>query len=127
MAYLRHRAQQELTKHIHETIPAEYQKANTAIDQVLRMCWTIVGKTVDEKTKLQALALINDCSKYKVDLATNGVVITDAIKYVNQKSEQLDTLKSDLNNTKNKLNNFNLDEDEDESENETETETNGVF
>jgi hypothetical protein len=65
---------------IHETIPEEYHKAMTGINQVLRMCWTVVNKTEDEKTKLQALALINDCNKYKIDLSTNGVVITDAIK-----------------------------------------------
>jgi uncharacterized protein with von Willebrand factor type A (vWA) domain len=28
-------------------------------------------KTEDEKTKLQALALINDVNKYRIDLATN--------------------------------------------------------
>jgi hypothetical protein len=27
-----------------------------------------------------------------MDLTTNGVVVTDAIKYVNQKQEQIDTL-----------------------------------
>ena len=39
-----------------------------------------VSKTVDNKTRLQALTLINDCNKYKIDLTTNGVVVTDAIK-----------------------------------------------
>jgi hypothetical protein len=36
--------------------------------------------TGDDRTRLQALSLINDCYKYKMDLTTNGVVITDAIK-----------------------------------------------
>jgi hypothetical protein len=64
---------------------------------VLKICWDIVnrsrnvnnndngGQTVtitDNKTVLQSLALINDCNKYKMDLTTNGVVITDAIKFV---------------------------------------------
>jgi hypothetical protein len=44
---------------------------------------------VDEKTRLQALALANDCYKYKMDLVTNGVVITDAIKFGQQKKEEL--------------------------------------
>ena len=35
-----------------------------------------------KKSNLRALALINDCNKYKMDLTTNGVVITDAIKFV---------------------------------------------
>ena len=89
MAYLRDQAQENLQKHIHETIPEEYQKAMTGINQVLKMCWAIVSKTEDEKTKLQALALINDCNKYKIDLSTNGVVITDAIKYINGKMDHL--------------------------------------
>jgi hypothetical protein len=32
---------------------------------------------IDHKTKLHALALVNDCYKYIVDLTTNGVVVTD--------------------------------------------------
>lgn len=92
MAHLRHEAQENLQKHIHETIPEEYQKAMTGINQVLKMCWSIVSKTEDEKTRLQALALINDCTKQKVDLSTNGVVITDAIKYVNGKMDHLNNV-----------------------------------
>jgi hypothetical protein len=84
-----------------------------SIDQILKMCWSIVSKTADEKTRLQALALINDCTRHRVDLSTNGIVITDAIKYVNQKQEQIDTLRK-------------LDERIDGMEEETTT-TNGVF
>ena len=112
MAHLRHEAQENLQKHIHETIPEEYQKAMTGINQVLKMCWSIVNKTEDEKTKLQALALINDCTKQKVDLSTNGVVVTDAIKWVTQKTEQVNTLQK-------------LDERIETTEEETTT--NGVF
>jgi hypothetical protein len=96
VAFLRHQARENLQKHIHETIPEEYQKAMTSINQVLRMCWSIVSKTEDEKTKLQALALINDCNKDKIDLSTNGIVITDAIKYVNGKMDHLNTAEKKL-------------------------------
>jgi hypothetical protein len=76
----------------------------TGINQVLKICWDIVNKSrnvdndndghqtvtiTDNKTVLQALALINDCSKYKMDLTTNGVVITDAIKFVQTNKEKL--------------------------------------
>jgi hypothetical protein len=65
------------------------------INQVLNMAWSIVNKSagVDDKTRLQALALINDCNKYKMDLTTNGVVITDAIKYVQGKMDHLNKTK----------------------------------
>ena len=116
VAYLRNQAQENLQKHIHETIPEEYQKAMVSIDQILKMCWSIVSKTADEKTRLQALALINDCTRHRVDLSTNGVVITDAIKYVNQKQEQIDTLHK-------------LEEriEAKEAEQEETTTTNGIF
>jgi predicted transcriptional regulator len=96
MAYLRDQAQENLQKHIHQTIPEEYQKAMTGINQVLKMCWSIVNKTEDEKTKLQALSLINDCNKYKIDLSTNGIVITDAIKYINGKMDHLNNQEKKL-------------------------------
>ena len=74
------------------------------INQVLKICWEIVNKSrnvnndngniqtvtmIDNKTVLQALALINDCNKYKMDLTTNGVVITDAVKFVQTNKEKL--------------------------------------
>ena len=43
----------------------------------------------DNKTVLQALSLINDYNKHKMDLTTNGVVITDAIKFVQTNKENL--------------------------------------
>jgi hypothetical protein len=53
------------------------------------LCWSIVSKEVDDKIKLQALALANDCNKYKTDLTTNGVVLTDAIKFVQTNKKKL--------------------------------------
>ena len=65
ITHLRNRARENLQHHIHQTIPEEYQKAMNSLNQVLRMSWSIVGKTEDEKTRLQALALINDVNKYR--------------------------------------------------------------
>jgi hypothetical protein len=78
----------------------------TGINQVLKICWEIVNMSrnvnnndsgqivtmTDNKTVLQALALINDCNKYKMDLTTNGVIITDAIKFVQTNKEKLTTM-----------------------------------
>jgi hypothetical protein len=45
---------------------------------------------LDNKTTLQALALINDCYRYIMDLTKIGVVITDAIKFVSDKQGETD-------------------------------------
>ena len=96
VAYLRNEAHENLKNHLQDKLPEEYQNCMVGINQVLKICWAIVNKSrninnnsndqivtmTDNKTVLQALALINDCNKYKMDLTTNGVVITDAIRFV---------------------------------------------
>ena len=97
LAYLSLQARENLKVHIQDKLPEEYQKCMVGINQVLNMAWSIVNKSVvDDKTRLQALALINDCNKYKMDLTTNGVVITDAIKYVQGKMDHLNTQEKKL-------------------------------
>jgi predicted transcriptional regulator len=89
LAYLRKQAQESLQHHIHETLPAEYQKCYSQINQVLRRAWEIVNKTLDERVRLQALALIDQCNTHKMDMVTNGTIITNALYHVNGKVEKL--------------------------------------
>jgi hypothetical protein len=94
LSILRQQARNNLQKHIQEKLPQEYQRCLTGLNQVLKTCWYIVNKpNTDDKTKLQATAIINDSYKYIMDLTTNGIVVTDAIKYVTQKQEKINTLK----------------------------------
>jgi hypothetical protein len=101
---------------------------------VLKICWEIVNKSrnvnndngqtvtmTDNKTVLQALALINDCNKYKMDLTTNGVVITDAIKFVQTNREKLTMSTKEENNGK-ESKEPDYDEDKDQLEEKQEEE-----
>ncbi len=88
-----------MKEHLENVLPSGYEKCIAGI-----MSQEIAGgfdvndndntsgktKTIeDNRARLQALALANDCYKYKMDLVTNGVVITDALKFVQQKKEEL--------------------------------------
>jgi predicted transcriptional regulator len=108
---LRQQAQLNLKTHLNDKLPEEYQNCMTGINQVLKICWEIVNKSrnVDNDNgngqtmtvidnKLQALALINNCNKYKMDLTTNGIVITDAIKFVQTNKEKLTMSDKEENN-----------------------------
>jgi predicted transcriptional regulator len=132
---LRQQAQINLKTHINDKIPEEYQNCMVGINQVLKICWEIVNKSrnidndnsngqtmtvIDNKTVLQALALINDCNKYKMDLTTNGVVITDAIKFVQTNKEKLISTKEDDNKESKELD---YDEDKEQLEENQEEET----
>ena len=135
---LRQQAQLNLKTHINDKLPEEYQNCMVGINQVLKICWEIVNKSrnvnndnrngqtvtmTDNKTVLQALALINDCNKYKMDLTTNGVVITDAIKFVQSNKEKLTTaMSAKENNGTEESKEPNDDEDNDQLEEEQDQE-----
>ena len=46
----------------------------------------------DPKIKLEARRIANDCYRYIMDLCTNAGIVSDALKYVTRKKEQIDTL-----------------------------------
>ena len=141
--YLRQQAQENLQKHIQQKLPEEYQRCLTGINQVLKLSWQIANNTRqirydqndnsntvitgDDRTRLQALSLINDCYKYIMDLTTNGVVITDAIKFVQTNKEKLTT--TTISTQKNKgeeSKDPDYDEDNDQLEEKQEDETRGL-
>ena len=109
VSYLREKACDNLKTHLEERLPIEYENCMAGINQVLKMSWEIAMKgqnenhdpniKTDDKTRLQALALANDCYKYKLDLVTNGVVIADAIKFVRVKREEVGKMAYDNTNS----------------------------
>ena len=135
-SYLRGQARQSLQKHIQDKLPEGYQKCITGINQVLKTCWNIVNKdTTNDKTKLQATAITNNSYKYLMDLTTNGVVITDAIKFVqtNRKKVTMSTNGNSGNESEEPDYNEDKDQLEEKQEEETgeldkqETTTNQIF
>ena len=118
ITYLKLLAQQNLQKHIQDKLPEEYQRCLTGMNQVLKISWQIANNTRqnsqnpndnsnivttgDDRTRLQALSLINDCYKHIMDLTTNGIVITDAIKFVQSNKEKLTSTMSNKEGDGNK-------------------------
>jgi hypothetical protein len=78
----------------------------------------IAQSASDPKTKLQARAIVNDCYKIIMDLCTNAGIVSDALKFVTQKQEQISTLQK-------------IDErvevTQEEEENDQTITTNGIF
>ena len=95
--YLRSRARDEIKLHINEKLPEEYQLCITGINEVLKIAWYMANKLPqDNRLKLQALSLANDCYKYKMDLLTNASVLSDAIKFVEGSKEKLEVVSQDI-------------------------------
>jgi predicted transcriptional regulator len=91
--FLRQQAQDNLQRHIHEVVPKEYQKCMVGMKRNLKQTLEIADTTADPRIKLQARAIANDCYRYIMDLCTNAGIVSDALKFVERKKEQLDNLK----------------------------------
>ena len=114
MACLNQQAQESLQRHIHEVVPSEFQKCMVGMKNNLKETLEIAATSADPRLKLQARAIANDCYKFILDMTTNAGIVSDALKYVNQKTEQLNTLQK-------------LNERLEASEEEAEATTNGIF
>jgi hypothetical protein len=79
--------------------------------------------TGDDRTRLQALSPINDCHKYIMDLTKNGVVKTDAVKFVQTKREKLTTMSTNEEENGKEYKEPDYDEDENQLEGRQEAET----
>lgn len=89
---LRQQARDNIQNHIQESIPHDYQRCLTGLNQVLKTCWYIVNipnPNSEDKIKLQATAFISDSYKYIMDLTSNGNVFSHVLKFVNGKAQKL--------------------------------------
>ena len=84
--YLKKLAQDNLQKHIHETIPEEYQKCMVGMKSLLKKTLQIAETVTGPRIKLQARAIISDCYKFILDISINKGIVSDVLKYVTQKT-----------------------------------------
>ena len=94
LLYLKKQAQENLQNYIQEALPHEYQKYMVGMKQNLKHILEIGEAATDPKIKLQARATANDCYRYIMDLCTNAGIVSDALKFVNQSKEKIDTMRS---------------------------------
>jgi hypothetical protein len=94
MAYLRQEAHENLGKHLHEIVPEEYQKCMIGMKRNLKQTLEIGETSPDPRIKLEARSIAIDCYKYIMDLCTNAGIISEAMKLVTKKEEQINSLQT---------------------------------
>ena len=92
LRHLRKQAQDNLQKHIHETVPEEYQKCMVGMKTLLKNTLQIAETSSDPAIKLQANNVAKECYKFIMDMSTNAGIVSDALKYVARKKEELANL-----------------------------------
>jgi hypothetical protein len=94
--FLRKQARENLQYHIHDKIPKEYQNCMTGMKRNLKQTLEIAESASDPRVKLQARAIAVDCYKYIMEMTTGGVIIIDAIKYVQGQMDHLNNQEKKL-------------------------------
>src|SRR5919108_4188273 len=68
LVYLRQQAQENLQHHIHEVVPAEYQKCMVGMKRTLKQVIEIGESASDHKVKLEAKRIAIDCYRFILDM-----------------------------------------------------------
>jgi hypothetical protein len=80
--YLRQESRQALQEYITKKLPDEVRKSFIAMDLILKEAWHTVDTTEDEKTRLNALALINQVMASRMQLLGDVNVVDRVINLV---------------------------------------------
>jgi hypothetical protein len=86
-------AQEEINKHIEETIPFEFKKTKTLYEEIKSRAVDIANSTTHDRDRISALALAKDCGEALYNLNTDGKNAKRAIKAaagIREKLEQLE-------------------------------------
>jgi hypothetical protein len=122
--FLRQQAQEHIQKHIHETVPEEYQKCMTGMRRNLKQTLEIAETVADPKIKLHAHAIVTDIYKHIMDLATNGVIINDALRIIRSKVNMLNGVDNISSSSKSNSDEIIIEDELKEEEDKT---ISGVF
>jgi hypothetical protein len=97
MEIIRQESNEAIQEYITKKLPDEVRKTFISMDLILKECWRTIETTEDERTRLNALALINTVMSSRMEILGNvGVVdkvialVTD-IKDKQQKAEDTQT------------------------------------
>lgn len=126
--FLRKQAREDLQYHIHDKIPEEYQNCMTGLKRIIKQTTEIAETVTDPKMKLQAFAQLTESYKYIMELTTGGVIVTDAIKYVQSQMNRINKTEKELQQDIMQREGNKGEEEEQQVENtDQQTTTNGIF
>jgi hypothetical protein len=64
-------------------------KCLIGLTAILKEAWNTAQQTSDNRERIHALSMAKECYSMKLELLTNATIVNDAIKFVQQKKEEL--------------------------------------
>ena len=89
ISYLRDQAKTNIKRYIDERLPEEYEKCLVGLNAITKEAWNTAHNTEDNREKIQALSLAEECYSMKLELLTNATVVDDAIRFVSSNKSRM--------------------------------------
>ncbi|HEX5185356.1 MAG TPA: HTH domain-containing protein [Nitrososphaeraceae archaeon] len=97
--YLKELANENIRNHIQKTLPYQYSKCISGLDEIIKGAWIVAtkaNKNENSKEYLSSLALIKDTYSEKMNLLTNASLLQDSIKFVTGTKQNLSNKKENI-------------------------------
>jgi len=90
--FLREQTRSQMKEFVTERLPMAVVKSCTALDSVTSTAWELAKSTDDDRIRLQALTLIKETEKDKIDIVSNVNIVDQIVTQTEQRQQaQRDT------------------------------------
>jgi hypothetical protein len=90
ISLLRQKAREALADYLENKLPLIFQESMAGISDVISQTWEIINNpNVSHHDRLHALSLVADCNERRLDMASNGSIVEDGIRFVQQAKQRL--------------------------------------
>jgi adenine-specific DNA methylase len=104
IAFLKQQARQQIKEFVTEKLPTTVSKVFVSLDLITAKAWETVANAErehDERTKMQALSLINSVEAQKIEIVSNVGIVDQVITAAERlQQRQRDTVPQDLGELK---------------------------
>ena len=96
ISFLRKKAREALADYLENKLPLIFQESMVGISDVISQTWEIINNpNTPQQVRLHALSLVADCNERRLDMASNGSIVEDGIRFVQDARQRLVTIAPD--------------------------------
>jgi hypothetical protein len=93
LSFLRQRTREALADYLENKLPLIFQESMAGISDVISQTWEIINNpNVSNHDRLHALSLVADCNERRLDMASNGSIVENGIRFVQDARQRLVTI-----------------------------------
>ena len=83
-------AREALSDYLENKLPLIFEESMAGISDVISQTWEIINNpNISHHDRLHALSLVADCNERRLDMASNGSIVEDGIRFVQEAKQHL--------------------------------------